>query len=200
MSTNYSKEDDEQGTEEEMQERRANGGTTIAPNATKNHTHSKQPTTRVEDLEGTTVAATWPQPVSTRRDCCISASNDDERYPRYISVPTKSRDGGAAEQGPSFSSSSKISRRNSGSGFDAFLLYSDDNVRMAEILGLRDDDDSQENRRMPRGAENVNAAAAEGELGNDHNANDNPEERNAIKRKTRISFEVHDMVYRLRYL
>ena len=103
---NNIKESDEKGMEEEMQEQRPDGGTTMIPNATENHTPSEQPTTRAgdHDLEGTTAAATWPQPVSTRT--VNSADDDDERYPRIISVPTKSMDGGAAEQGPSFSSSS----------------------------------------------------------------------------------------------
>ena len=101
-----------------------------------------------------------------------------------------------------------ISRRNPGSGFDAFLFYSDDNVRMAEILGLRDDEDQEDRRGDTHidmnadeaSGENIDMATVEAGSGEDHHANDNPRDQNAINRKTRVSFEVHDIVYRQRYL
>jgi len=92
-----------------------------------------------------------------------------------IKVPTKTEDGG----------SNKSSETIDSSGHDAFLLYSDDNVRMMEILGLHAS--SRGGRDQAAG---IDAQQGHGGVG------ENQQEQNPIERRTHISFEVHDAVFR----
>ena len=86
-------------------------------------------------------------------------------------VTTKTQDGGQVS-----------------SAQDAFMLYSDDNTRMMEILGLRDDATEQIDL-------NHLGEAGDDESDRQDNANGNRNEPASTERKTRISFEVHGSVF-----
>lgn len=74
---------------------------------------------------------------------------------------------------------------------DAFLRYSNDDIRMAELLGL-----SSANADW-RQLRNFQGQARVANLGDQGNAN---EEGQAAPRKTRLSFEVHDSLFSLMFL
>mmetsp|Transcript_14365 Transcript_14365/g.31127 ORF Transcript_14365/g.31127 Transcript_14365/m.31127 type:complete len:182 (-) Transcript_14365:281-826(-) len=126
------------------------------------------------------------------------------RRPPGIQIPTKSEDGGsrspkaAAERGTR----------------DSFLKYSDDDTRMAELLGLNDDVDGEEaanvnwreivgiqdrghiQRARDGAADQEGQDGAGGDQVDQDGANGNPQEQNPPRRNTRISFELHNSVFR----
>ena len=104
-----------------------------------------------------------------------------------LRVPTKTQDGGQVS-----------------STQDAFMLHSDDNMKMMTILGLHDGEDGQLddndmieefNQWCQGGRARRRRRDGDDESDGQDNANDNGKEPSLPERKTRISFEVHDSVF-----